>query len=314
MRLRNLLTTYLRNRRLSSHLPSLPPISPSNYRSRDQFSVFIPSIPIMASSSSSTSVGGGSSSQPLNILMLHGHTQSGDLFYAKTRALEKHIVKVCSPTPLAFHYPTAPHRLYLRDIPGVDPKLLQSDEESDGMYTWWRKDAATGEYRGMDEMWTFLSDYLDKNGPFIGAIGFSQGAGLAAILSSVLEPPRRDSPLRPAKFTTSHPPLKFAVAYCGFRAPREELKWIYEPQIQTPVLNVLGSLDTVVDDKLAKALVEACEGERVLWHPGGHYVVVKKQWLDAVGKFISDIVKGNGDSAANGKKEEESVEDMEMPF
>ncbi|KAF3920365.1 hypothetical protein ABW20_dc0102111 [Dactylellina cionopaga] len=296
-------------------------------------------------SSSSASASAPASTSVLNILMLHGKTQSGQLFYAKTRALEKHLVKVCQPAArLAFHYPTAPHRLYLRDIPDVDPSLLQSDEESDGMYTWWRKDDVTGEYRGIGETWKFLSDYLDKNvnspllsnlpnrldstvrnfatlasriyqGPFIGAIGFSQGAGLAAILASILEPtrPRPDSLISDG-FTTSHPPLKFAVAYCGFKAPNEEYRWMYEPKIQTPVLNVLGSLDTVVDEKLMKALVDVCEGNRVLWHPGGHYVVVKKQWLDAVGVFVRDIVNGSS-STKNAKPiEEESVEDMEMPF
>ncbi|KAF3916143.1 hypothetical protein AA313_de0203403 [Arthrobotrys entomopaga] len=301
----------------------------------------------MASSSSSSSSLSLPTS-PLKVLMLHGKTQSGQLFYAKTRALEKHLVKACAPTRLAFYYPDAPHRLYLRDIPDVDTSLLQSDEESEGMYTWWRKDEATGEYKGIGETWKFLSDYLDQNvkhlvprsrdsvniyfrdralclcavaikiqGPFIGAIGFSQGAGLAAILASILEPARQKPPaIISDGFTTSHPPLKFAVAYCGFKAPNEEYQWMYEPKIQTPVLNVLGSLDTVVDEKLMKGLVEVCEGNRVLWHPGGHYVVVKKQWLDAVGVFVRDNINGAGTSATATKsaKEEESVEDMEMPF
>ncbi|EPS38916.1 hypothetical protein H072_7319 [Dactylellina haptotyla CBS 200.50] len=256
-----------------------------------------------------------SSSTVLNILMLHGKTQSGQLFYAKTRALEKHLLKVCAPARLAFHYPTAPHRLYLRDIPDVDPSLLQSDEESEGTYTWWRRDDVTGEYKGIGETWRFLSEYLDTNGPFIGAIGFSQGAGLAAILASILEPTRqRPASLAADGFTTSHPPFNFAVAYCGFKAPNEEYKWMYEPKIQTPVLNVLGSLDTVVDEKLMKALVDVCEGNRVLWHPGGHYVVVKKQWLDAVGVFVRDHINGTGTANTKPVQEEESVEDMEMPF
>ncbi|KAF3910253.1 hypothetical protein ABW21_db0204537 [Orbilia brochopaga] len=212
------------------------------------------------------------SSMALNILMLHGKTQSGPLFHAKTRALEKYLIKTCAPVRLAFHYPTAPHRLHLRDIPDVDPALLQADDDGDdgeGAYTWWRKDESTGEYKGLDETWTFLSEYLDKKGPFAAAIGFSQGAGLAALLAAALEPARA----RPESFTAAfannkHPPLKFAVAYCGFRAPNQEFRWLYEPPIQTPILSVLGSLDTVVDEKLARALVDACDGKRVLWHPG----------------------------------------------
>ncbi|EWC44310.1 hypothetical protein DRE_01136 [Drechslerella stenobrocha 248] len=251
-----------------------------------------------------------------NILMLHGRSQSGALFRAKTRALEKHLIKLCAPANLTFHYPTAPHRLLLSDIPDVDPSLLQADEESDGMYTWWNKDPATGTYHGFDETWSFLSDYLLANGPFIGTIGFSQGAGLAAILAAALDPSRHRPQLSAATFTAiSHPPLKFAVAYCGFRPPNEEYRWLYEPPIRTPVLNVLGSLDTVVDEKLARALVDACEGGRVLWHPGGHYVVVKRQWLDAVAVFVRDFVSEPDRRPQPGPSHaEESVEDMEMPF
>ena len=48
---------------------------------------------------------------------------------------------------------------------------------------------------------------------------------------------------------------------------------------------------------------------------GGHYVVVKKQWLDAVGVFIRDSINETETSSkSNTTKEEESVEDMEMPF
>ncbi|KAK6344392.1 hypothetical protein TWF696_008028 [Orbilia brochopaga] len=258
----------------------------------------------------------------MNILMLHGKTQSGALFYAKTRALEKHLIKICAPRRLAFHYPTAPHRLHLRDIPDVDPALLQSDDgddDSEGAYTWWRKDEVTGEYRGIDETWRFLSDYLDKNGPFTGAIGFSQGAALAAILAAALEPARADR--KPASFAASfkstHPPLAFAVAYCGFRAPNEEYRWLYEPSIRTPVLNVLGSLDTVVDEKMMLALVAACAGKRVLWHPGGHYVVVKKQWLDAVGAFVRESIHDSAQATPGPSSQadaDERVEDMDVPF
>lgn len=46
---------------------------------------------------------------------------------------------------------------------------------------------------------------------------------------------------------------------------------------------------------------------------GGHYVVVKKQWLDAVGVFVRDSINETGTSKT-APKEEESVEDMEMPF
>ena len=67
----------------------------------------------------------------LRILMLHGYTQSGPLFHAKTKALEKSLAKAfpAAPAPghlathpggISLHYPTAPIKLSYADIPGVN--------------------------------------------------------------------------------------------------------------------------------------------------------------------------------------------------
>ena len=62
----------------------------------------------------------GSHSAPLRILMIHGYTQSGPLFRAKTRALEKKLLKAF-PTGVSLVYPTAPIRLAPADVPGFSP-------------------------------------------------------------------------------------------------------------------------------------------------------------------------------------------------
>ncbi|KJZ72529.1 hypothetical protein HIM_08053 [Hirsutella minnesotensis 3608] len=66
---------------------------------------------------------GMSGQTDVKILMLHGFTQSGPLFRAKTRALEKLIAKTLAPSSLApvLFYPTAPNQLLARDIPGYQP-------------------------------------------------------------------------------------------------------------------------------------------------------------------------------------------------
>lgn len=38
---------------------------------------------------------------------------------------------------------------------------------------------------------------------------------------------------------------------------------------------------------------------------------MKKQWLDAAGVFVRDMINSNGKTIV---QEEESVEDMDMPF
>lgn len=238
----------------------------------------------------------------MNLLFLHGYTQSGPSFSAKTKAVQKSITKAFPHTTL--HFPTAPIKLNLADIPGaLAPSATDTDPEA---YAWWRRDEVTGEYVGLPDTLAFLSTYLDTHGPFTGVVGFSQGAAMAAILASVLE--GRDGGVE--GWNSSHPPLKFAVCYSGFRAPRERYEGFYTPKIATPVLHVIGSLDTLVEEERTLALVRACEGgeKRMLYHPGGHYVPVSKSVVGALVGFIRSCVED--------KKEELVVgaEDMAVPF
>lgn len=117
------------------------------------------------------------------------------------------------------------------------------------------------------------------------------------MLVSLLEPGRA----RPASFRTAHAPLKFAACYSGFRTPYAEL---YEPAIATPVLHFLGSLDTVVDETRSMELVAACVrgDQRVVFHPGGHYLPAGRQYAGVLLGFVLDCVggKGDGDGSAEG--------------
>jgi len=88
--------------------------------------------------------------------------------------------------------------------------------------------------------------------------------------------------------------------------------------VGTPVLHFLGSLDSVVEESRTLSLVEACEGEgvgRVIYHPGGHFLPSQRLFLDRVAGFVRECVEGV--EVKRGKKEkeeEESVEDMDVPF
>ncbi|KAF8538449.1 serine hydrolase FSH [Trichophaea hybrida] len=226
----------------------------------------------------------------MNLLFLHGYTQSGPNFSAKTKAVQKSLLKAFGAST-TLHFPTAPHRLLLTDIPGTP-----TTEEPSDAFAWWRRSDTTGEYVGISDTLQFLSQYLDTHGPFTGVIGFSQGAALAGILASILE--RGD---RPEGFTTGHGEMKFAVCYSGFRAPERYEGW-YEPRIRTKVLNVIGSLDTVVDEERTMAFVRACEKgeERLVFHPGGHYLPATKSMVGVLVGFIR--------SCEEVKEEEEEID------
>jgi len=247
-----------------------------------------------------------------------GYTQSGPLFHAKTRALEKALHK--SFPNLSLIYPTAPLKLHHHDIPGFAPSAAADDDEPDA-WAWWRRKDDTYEYAGIDAGLAQMATTLKTDGPFAGVIGFSQGGCAAGMVASLLEPGRRAAfevaqkegggmPY-PASFAElRHPPLKFAVSYSGFGAPHELYRAFYEPKIRTPMVHFIGSLDTVVEEGRSLRLVRACEGpERVIYHPGGHFLPTQKQYVNALVGFIQencvDVGKVEG---------EEKVEDMDVPF
>lgn len=157
-----------------------------------------------------------------------------------------------------------------------------------------------------------------------GVIGFSQGAGAAAFVASLLEDGREQvfdklrekdassceypEGWREMKKEVGQGPLKFAVCYSGFYAPHEAYRAFYEPVIETPLLNVIGSLDSVVDEARSTGLVERCseKSRRVVYHPGGHFV--------PIGKDMAGVLLGFIKECCEVKKVEESVEDMDVPF
>lgn len=271
---------------------------------------------------------------PIKLLMLHGFTQSGPLFHAKTRALEKNLLKAF-PAGITLHYPTAPIRLAPADIPfAAAPSSADGggEEESDA-WAWWRRkgDKEPFTYEGLDLGLGHLAAVLKTEGPFDGVVGFSQGGACAGLLASLLEPGRREAfeklyPSGGMRFPESfeadtgyvegtiHPPLKFAVSYSGFAARGvETYRGFYEPKICTPMLHFLGSLDTVVEEARSLALVEACEKSegRVVYHPGGHFLPSsQKAYVAALVGFIKEALH----EAETGGKKEESVEDMDVPF
>ena len=292
--------------------------------------------------------------------MLHGYTRSGPIFYAKTRALQKHLQKSFRHRAVTLSYPSGPIALNPADIPDFEPPYDAAStpdvDQGPEFFAWWRRSdtAEPPDYVGIENGLATVARVLSEEGPFDGVVGFSQGAALAAMLASLLDPNRRSafesfstnqeevaavvdhatSAAAPAAtqqkpwgipFPSSfdglnHPPLKFAVCYSGFRAPGARYCAFYErPKIQTPILHVLGSLDTIVDEGRSKVLIDACGGDpeqegKVIRHPGGHIVPSQRPYLDALVRFINDCLQPGAGGSGQAKGDEEQVEDMDLPF
>ncbi|KAG6012840.1 hypothetical protein E4U54_007274 [Claviceps lovelessii] len=257
-----------------------------------------------------------STKQNIKILMLHGFTQSGPLFHAKTRALEKLLTKVLSPLSLTpqLIYPTAPNRLVLQDIPGYVPSGEDHVHDHDDNYqpdtwAWWRRDDASGTYTLLEEGMTTIAHAIAEADGIDGICGFSQGAAAAGLVAAALEPTRAvPSPareedegdkeaaaaarwVRRLREANRGRAVKFAVSYSGFWAPVASLQFLYEPRIQTPMLHYVGSLDTVVEEGRSRALVDRCVSAMTVVHPGGHHVPVSKEWVMPLAGFIKQHVQ-----------------------
>lgn len=265
-------------------------------------------------------------SKALKILMLHGYTQSGHLFNAKTKALEKVLRKAFPGISLS--YPTGPLELKASDVPGFDASKAEKDGSETVAYGWWRRSNTSEppEYVGFEDGLAVVAEIMKTEGPFDGVMGFSQGGAMAAMISSLLEGESRKEAFKAAQSKSKlaiaypesfadldHPPLKFCISYSGFCAPGERYTAFYNPSIRTPMCHFIGSLDTVVEEGRTNLLVEAAGGPEkttVIMHPGGHFVPNNRQSLDAVVAFI----KTKTTDTAEQRKKEESVEDMDMPF
>ncbi|PLB52404.1 dihydrofolate reductase [Aspergillus steynii IBT 23096] len=272
--------------------------------------------------------------------MLHGYTQSGPLFHAKSRALIKHLTKAFAHHEVAAIYPTGPLRLNPADIPGYEasaPTEGGEEAEAPEAYGWFRRSNTANPplYMGLEDGLAAVAKVLREEGPFDGVIGFSQGAAMAAMVAALLETGRKDAFVKakerkelgegegevfayPAPFEgLAHPPFKFAVCYSGFRSPGARYRGFYEePAVQTPVLHVLGTLDAVVEESRSRSLIEACVGDpegegKVVWHPGGHFLPSQRPYLDAAVRFIRESVEEKQGKAG---EEEEDVNDMDLPF
>lgn len=160
------------------------------------------------------------------------------------------------------------------------------------MWAWFRKDEQAGVYRFFDEGMKTIADAIREAGGVDGVCGFSQGGMVAGVVAAALEserpiPEGKDADwARELRDANGGLPLKFGVSYSGFYAPVERLAWCYEPKIKTPTLQVLGSLDTVVDESRSYALVDRSESPLVVTHPGGHYVPISKEWAMPLAGFI----------------------------
>ncbi|XP_048331902.2 uncharacterized protein LOC107407488 [Ziziphus jujuba] len=203
------------------------------------------------------------------VLCLHGFRTSGEIL---KKQVEKWPQSVLQNLDLV--YPDAPFPAQGKsDVEGIfDPPY----------YEWFQFNKEFTEYTNFDECLQYIEDFMIKNGPFDGLLGFSQGA----ILSGGL-------PGLQAKGValTKVPKIKFLIIIGGakFRNPDVAEK-AYSSPIQCPSLHFFGETDFLKPYGLE--LLESCVDPHVINHPKGHTVPrLDEKSLPTMQSYLEKIQK-----------------------
>ncbi|GMM50077.1 putative serine hydrolase [Starmerella bacillaris] len=228
----------------------------------------------------------------MKFLCLHGYTQNASLFAKKASGLRKLLKK--NGHELVFI--DGPVKIEPKDLP-FEPSQELLDTDMRGWFCIDSNDPET--YGNTARAFEAVKAAVEAEGPFDGLIGFSQGAGLAAILTKALP-----------QIAPSNPALKIAILYSAFRLEAPSAQHWYETPFTTPTLHVMGTLDTVVPEERGMILYNcwAPNARQVLKHPGGHYTPSQKPILQAVLAFVNDVIEGKygGDAEADANAETEA--------
>ncbi|KAJ5751542.1 uncharacterized protein N7511_008507, partial [Penicillium nucicola] len=156
-------------------------------------------------------------------------------------------------------------------------------------WVWGYGNPSDGEIKKIDLSIEHILDTLDRDGPFVGIVGFSSGAAMAAIITSLLEKRRSICGIT---WKAHHPSLSFSVCLSGFvLGPLYEQ--IYTPFISTPTLLAIGSYDPVILPAQTRELAAQCQNAKVFEFPGIHYVPQSKEFLQfcvSLAHFLDDVL------------------------
>ncbi|XP_050293440.1 esterase AGAP003155 [Anthonomus grandis grandis] len=203
-------------------------------------------------------------SQKLKILCLHGYRQNAEVFKEKTGSFRKMVHKW-----VQFNYITALHKVILVDnIEALEDKECgqSRDEEQYGWF--FNRDDKTyrgirqgGPAIGFEESVQLIEEVFEKEGPFDGILGFSQGACFVGLLCDLQQ-----------RGLTKNIKFNFAIMASGFKSQSWPHLKYYSDRITLPTMHIFGETDKVIPTEMSEALSLCFEDPVVVRHPGGHYL------------------------------------------
>ncbi|CAN3377065.1 hypothetical protein DIURU_002067 [Diutina rugosa] len=217
----------------------------------------------------------------MKVLYLGGFLQNAERLRKRSQPLEAAMAR------LGYELDYVSPPLTIASKEGVFTSLGRTDKEKEAKWQsitarglnrcwWYYVPGAKTQGAGLEESMAYIVDYIKKNGPYVGIMGFSQGSSVAAMLTCYL-------PRALPDFT----PFRFAVCISGFKLGPEFAHYFEGSQtVPTKVVVVYGTMDFVVPAAGTQGLCKLFPGATEVSWRGGHDV---PQATDIIDQVVSRV-------------------------
>ncbi|KXN71659.1 hypothetical protein CONCODRAFT_84566 [Conidiobolus coronatus NRRL 28638] len=214
------------------------------------------------------------------ILCLHGFGQNASIMSKKTQQIRELL-----SDRVEFVYLSAPFKLPETHQFAIDfnnyIKQNESKNQSKNIeppLSWF----PSNDNKVVDYMPVFphIIKTLKEKGPFIGIIGFSQGAALTTYLTKLLEINH------PYIKEANHPALQFSIMFSGFIPHMKEVMELFETKVNTPSLHLFSNSDKVVKYDFGIENSNTYNNPIVVEHKFGHNIPSTGDYIQLIVHFI----------------------------
>lgn len=80
--------------------------------------------------------------------------------------------------------------------------------------------------------------------------------------------------------------MKFAICFSGFKLENSVYAPIYESKLKTPILNVVGTMDSMIEPAKSFRLQDCGENIELHKFSGTHYVPRSREFLENLRGFL----------------------------
>lgn len=152
-------------------------------------------------------------------------------------------------------------------------------------YRWWDSSEDGSVYDGVEESLKYLEDLFKKQGPFVGVLGFSQGAAIGALMCALQINAKLEGKQNPF-------PFKFFINISGFTPRANEFRSLFsKAPFQIPSLHIFGEKEPEEFRKRINQLIQTFSDPIVLKHNRGHSIPQAERDVQTILSFLHSSLK-----------------------